>query len=257
MHLVLPSRAITLLAGLVAVGASAQAQTRWTVVPKASLAWWQVNPHLNHLWATTCPEEPTWRPGEGRSGGWIFDRALKPPKHGYAVVNDTTIVPVYPRDTAKLVCTEAVAGQVVVSDTVRWRGVRGEVAVKGAMLISGEDRRDVYAHQAVLETTRYPHVRFRIDSLVGMTHDADTLRATAAGVLTLRAVSKPVNAAIRAWPEAGGMRVLGKIRIPAGELVPQYGLSRFALGLGVGTKIWFDLFLGVDLVLRPEGAGAQ
>jgi len=256
MHLVLPSRAIALL-GLVAVGASAQAQTRWTVAPKSSLAWWQVNPHLNHLWATTCPEEPSWRPGEGRSGGWIFDRALKPPKHGYAVVNDTTIVPVYPRPTANSVCSEAVAGQVIVSDTTAWRGVRGEVAVKGEMLITGEDRRDVYARQAVLETTRYPEVKFRIDSLVGITRHADTIQGTAAGVLTLRDVSRPVTATVRAWHEAGGMRVLSRIRIPAGELVPQYGLSRFALGLGVGTKIWFDLFLGVDLVFRPEGAGAQ
>ena len=33
--------------------------------------------------------------------------------------------------------------------------------------------------------------------------------------------------------------------------------SRMALGLGVGTKIWFHLFMGVDLVFRPEGAGAQ
>ena len=51
----------------------AQAQSRWTADKRASLAWWQINPHLNHLWATTCPEEPSWRPGEGRSGGWVID----------------------------------------------------------------------------------------------------------------------------------------------------------------------------------------
>ena len=251
------SRTIALVAGLVAVGASAQAQTRWTVAAKSSLAWWQVNPHLNHLWATTCPEEPTWRPGEGRSGGWIFDRALKPPKHGYAIVNDTTIVPVYPRPAANAICTEAVAGHVIVSDTVSWRGVRGEVSVRSERLITGEDRRDRYAHQAVLETTRYPEAKFRIDSLVGIRRHADTIKGIAQGVLTLRDVSRPVTATVTAWHEAGGMRVLSRIRIPAGELVPNYGLSKYALGLGIGTKIWFDLFLGVDLVFRPEGAGAQ
>jgi hypothetical protein len=246
-----------LLAGLVAIGVGAQAQTRWTVVPKASLAWWQINPHLNHLWATTCPEEPTWRPGEGRSGGWIFDKALKPPKHGYAIVNDTTIVPLYPRPAANSVCTEAVQGQIVVTDTAAWRGVRGEVAVRAEALITGEDRRDALTRQAILETTRYPEIRFRIDSLVGVTRDADTLRATAVGVLTLRHVSKPMTAPVRAWREPAGLRVVGRLRVPAGDLVPEYGLSRFALGLGVGTKIWFDLFMGVDVVLRPEQGGAN
>jgi hypothetical protein len=241
---------------LIAMGAGARAQTRWTVDPRASLAWWQVNPHLNHLWATTCPEEPSWRPGEGRSGGWIVGRALKPPKQGYAAVSDTTLVPLYPRDSVKAVCTEAVEGQVVVADTAAWRGVRGEIAVQGAALITGEDRRDAYTRQAILETTRYPEIRFRVDSVVGVTRHADTLQGTAMGLFTLRHVSKPMTAVVRAWPEAGGLRVLAKFRIPAIAMTEEYGLSRFALGLGVTTRIWYDLFMGVDVVLRPEGRPA-
>jgi len=40
-------------------------------------------------------------------------------------------------------------------------------------------------------------------------------------------------------------------------LTSVYGLSRFALGLGVTTKIWMDLFMGVDLLLRPAAAGGS
>jgi len=245
-------RTLSVLTALVALGSGARAQTRWNVDPRASLAWWQVNPHLNHLWATTCPEELSWRPGEGRSGGWVFDRALKPPKHGYGNVYDTTIVPVYPRPTVSSVCTEAVTGQVLVTDTVAWQGVRGEISVTAAALITGEDRRDQYTRQAILETTRYSEIRFRIDSVVDVTRQADTLRGTAVGVFTLRHVARPMTAAVRAWPEAGGLRVLAKFRIPAPSLTQEWALSRFALGLGVVTKIWYDLFMGVDVVLRPE-----
>lgn len=247
---------IAALLPLVAVG-SAYAQTRWTVDPKASLAWWQVNPHLNHLWATTCPEEPSWRPGEGRSAGWIVDRTLRPPKHGYAGVSDTTLVPLYPRSRVRSLCTEAVEGQVLLPDTVTWRGARGQVAVRADALITGHDTRDAFARRAVLQTERHPEIRFTVDSLVDLTRHADTLRATAVGVLSLHGVAKPVSAAVRAWPEAGGVRVLGKFRVPAASLVSEFGLSKIALGLGVITDIWKDLFMGVDLLLRPEGTGVN
>jgi hypothetical protein len=59
---------------------------------------------------------------------------------------------------------------------------------------------------------------------------------------------------VEGWREAGGLRVTSKIRIPAKDLVPEWGLSKFALGLGIGTKIWYDLFIGADMLLRPEGA---
>jgi hypothetical protein len=243
---------ITLLVALLAIASRAPAQTRFTIDPRASLAWWQVNPHLNHLWATTCPEEPSWRPGEGRSGGWVIGKGSKPPKHGYAAVSDTTIVPLYPRHEALSVCTEAVEGQLLVADTVQWREVRGEVTVRAAALITGEERRDAYARRAILQTDRYPEIRFTIDSVVDMTRQADTLRGLAVGVFYLHGVRKPMAVAVRAWPELGGLRVVGKFRVPAQSLTEEFGLSRFALGLGVTTRIWYHLFMGVDVVLRPQ-----
>jgi hypothetical protein len=241
-----------MLAGFLAVAASAQAQTRFSVDPKASLAWWQVSPHLNHLWATTCPEEPTWKPGEGRSGGWSFDKNLKRPRTGYANDPDTINVPLYPRDTVKSVCTEAVAGNVVVADTASWRVLRGQIVVKGERLITGEDRRDAMTRNGILQTNRYPDIRYQIDSVVRVSKKGDTLFGTAVGVLTIRDVQQPMTAQLRAWHEAGGLRVLSKMRTPAGGLTTTWGLSRFALGLGIGTKIWQDVFMGADMLLRPD-----
>jgi hypothetical protein len=241
--------------GSLAAVASAQAQIVWTVDRKASLAWWQVNPHFNQLWATTCPEETSWRPGEGRSSGWNINPALRRPKTGNAGVSDTVHVPFYPRDTVRSVCSEAVEGRVLLPDTVTWRGVRGQVTVSADSLVTGETMRDVYARKAMLHTALYPYIRFTIDSVVDVTRQADTLRATAVGVLSLLGVDKPLSAAVRAWPEAGGTRVLAKLRMPASLLWGEFGISKTAL-MGVGTRIWKDFFMGVDVLMRAEARGA-
>jgi hypothetical protein len=66
-----------------------------------------------------------------------------------------------------------------------------------------------------------------------------------------------MTADVRAWPEAGGLRVLGRFRIPAPDMVKEYGLSSFALGLGVGVRVWQDLFMGVDLLLHVQRASSN
>src|SRR6266478_10196110 len=86
--------------GLVTAVAALSAQTHWTIDPRTSLAWWQVSPHLNHLWATTCPEEPSWRPGEGRSSGW---KAEVDVPGGTGNVDDTVDVPIHPRHKVRSV----------------------------------------------------------------------------------------------------------------------------------------------------------
>jgi hypothetical protein len=243
--------------GLLIVVAGAPAQTKWRVDPKYSLAWWQVSPHLNHLWATSCPEEPSWRPGEGRSGGWNINKDLKTlSTTGYQNVGDTIHVPLYPRQKVEAVCTNAVNGEATLPDTVRWRGVRGKIMVAADKMISGHDQRDAYARGAVLQATRYRTVDFTLDSVVNVTRRADTLRGTGIGHLTLHGVTNPMNAALVAWPEAGGLRVFGKFRMPSHDMVRVYGLSSYALGLGWGTKIWQDFFAGVDMLLRPEGSSS-
>jgi hypothetical protein len=51
--------------------------------------------------------------------------------------------------------------------------------------------------------------------------------------------------------------VLAKTRILAASLVTDWGLSRQALGFGVTMMIWKDLFMGVDLLMHPQVAGAN
>jgi polyisoprenoid-binding protein YceI len=250
------SRTVTPLALALAlvtlVGATAQAQSAdWTPDSKSSLAWWQINPHMNHLWASTCPQEPSWRPGEGRSGGWTITQAFRPPKQGDAAVSDTTIIPLYPRRRARSVCTPAVTGRVQVADTTKWTGVQGWIAVRSADLNGGDNSRDAYTKQSVTEVNQFPEIRFQIDSIVRVVTRRDTVRATAVGTFTFRGVTQPMTASFRSYVDESGRRVHGKFHFPALDLIKVYGVSGFVLGMGVATRIWYDVWGGVDLVLRP------
>jgi len=251
-------RYAALLGCLLLAGTTAHAQVRWMVQPKTSLAWWQVDPHLNHLWATTCPGDSSWRPGEGRSGGWSINPALKLPKTGYANVSDTIHVPLYPRPVGGVypICVEAVRGELSSADTLKWRGVRGEIVVLGDALVTGEGIRDTYMHK-IMGTNQFPEIRFTLDSVTNITRQADTLGGTALGTFTLHGVKKPVSAKVKAFHDGGGMRVLGKFRLPASMLLHEFGFSRYYMNLGVGTGIWHDLFMGIDLVLKPADTAAS
>ena len=251
LHRLLRRMLAAVLVGSLPAVAPAPVQHSWAVDPKASLAWWQINPHLGHLWATTCPQEPSWKPGAGRSAGFTVNPALIDPREG--AMSDTVHVPIYPRHRARAVCTEAVAGRIVLPDTVRWGGAHGLVTVKAEALVTGLAIRDNYARTAVLETNRFPDAGFTFDSLVNVTRRGDTVRGTAVGLVKLHGVERPARAAFRAWPELGGTRVQAKIAVPAADMTQAFQLSYAALGLGVATNIWKTLYIGVDLVLRREG----
>jgi polyisoprenoid-binding protein YceI len=252
LHTLLRRSATAALLGLLTALANAQAQARWVVDPKASLAWWQVDPNMAHLWATTCPQEPSWRPGEGRSGGWSSEGPMTARGQSFNTASDTIHVPLYPRRRVRFVCTEAIHGQLVLPDTVRWRGAHGQIVVNAKDVVTGENMRDVYAHNAVLGVHAFPNIKFTLDSLVDASRRGDTLRGTAVGTFELRGATKPVSAAFKAYPEAGGTRVLAKFGIPARSLMRDFAVPRQALGLGVVMDIWKTLFMGVDLLLRSD-----
>lgn len=248
------SRNIVLLGCLMIAGpAAAHAQSRWTVDAKTSLAWWQMSPNLGHLWATTCPGDSSWRPGEGRSSGWYINPKLKPPTTGLAGVDDTVHVPLYPRDRVYPSCIEAVRGELVTPDTVHWRGTLGTVMVRGETFVTGENMRDLLMHQ-VMQTSQFPDIAFSLDSLTDLHQRGDTLLGRAIGILTFRDTKTPTVAVVRAFPSAGGMRVLAKWRVPARNLVQMTPKLHY-LGLGVNTNIWHDFFMGADIVFRPAPVG--
>jgi polyisoprenoid-binding protein YceI len=249
---------LALALGLLTVAfARAHAQVTWTPDAKSSLAWWQINPHMNHLWASTCPQEPSWRPGEGRSGGWSITQAFRPPKQGEAAVSDTTIIPLYPRRRARSVCTPSVEGRLQVADTTNWRGVSGWITVKAVDLVNDGASRDEYTRKSVLEVHSNPLIKFQIDSVVGVTVVRDTLRGTAVGSFSFRGVTQPMTAAVRSFNDPLGRRVVGKFHFPAQDLIKVYGVSGLILGMGVATRIWYDIWGGVDLVLRPGEPSAS
>jgi polyisoprenoid-binding protein YceI len=234
--------------------ATGQAQTRWVVDPKASLAWWQIDPNMAHLWATTCPQEPSWRPGEGRSGGWTTEEAMnaKTLAHGFNQTSDTVHVPLYPRRRVRFVCSEAIHGQLLLPDTLRLRGAHGQIVIDAKQIVTGEGMRDVYQRNAILGVSVYPDIKFTLDSVVDLSRRGDTLRGTAVGTWELRNVTRPVSANFKAYPEAGGTRVLAKFGIPVKRLVTDYGVWKRNLGLGVMMDIWKTLFMGVDLLVRSD-----
>ena len=51
--------------------------------------------------------------------------------------------------------------------------------------------------------------------------------------------------------EADGLRVRGQFSVDVQLLVSEFGMSKWALGMGVMFRRWKTLHMGVDLVLRP------
>jgi hypothetical protein len=229
----------------------AGAQVTLSVEGPTSLAWWQINPHLNHLWATTCPGDPSWRPGEGKSISWAQQFLTMRSKTGYANVKDT-VIPLYPRRRARAMCETAVSGSVTTSDTTDFSSVKGNIVVQLEKLTTGVEMRDRYARESILNTKAFPTVTFTIDSLSHLTKTrGDTLAGTVYGVLSLHGVTHPESAPVRTWHEAGGRRVTGKFLVPGTDMTEVYHMSKYSLGLGVGQAVWDELWLGIDVILKP------
>ncbi len=105
----------------------------------------------------------------------------------------------------------------------------------------------------VFENNLYRDVSFTLDSLISV-HPGDTLFATVLGTFELRGVRRPVEAALAAWHEADATRVLAQWQMPAKDLIRVYGMSRWALGMGVVLGRWKTVHMGVDLMLKPAGS---
>jgi hypothetical protein len=229
-----------------------EAQVRMVVDSRSSLAWWQVQPHMGHLWATTCPQDTNWYAGALHSPEYRY-RLDKDPMRGRAyggkAATDTPI-PIYPRATASARCAPAVRGEVTANDSAGWRGLRGLILVQSRALLTGNNQRDRFARDQVLETENYPDIRFTIDSLTGL-EPGDTISALALGTFELHGVKTPWSVPVKAWKEPLGMRVIGQWSFPAADLVSVYKMSKFPLSLGVGMHIWRWVHMGFDMILVP------
>jgi hypothetical protein len=235
--------------------ASSVAQTRFRAVPNESLAWWQLNPHLNHLWGTSCMEDPSWRPGEGVSLGQAgaYVRSLQK-RFGYAALLDT-IVPLYPRRRVRPVCSPGVTAELTVGDTLRWQNVRGKVDIAANTINTGLRMRDNFLH-GILEAERFKNITFQVDSVVSV-QPGDTIKAVAVGVLQVRGTNLPVRVPFRAYPEGSGLRVVGQLMQPSSVMTDVWNFSKFKLGLGVGLSLWKEIHMGLDMVLVKAAPGTS
>jgi len=251
LRYLLPLAAVGLLAAW--SGARAGHETTYKVDPLSSIAWWQVVPHLNRLWSTTCPEERSWLPPAGHdAGGEDASEIGKPTWKS----TDTTQVPIplLPRYRVRAVCNrKAVHGELVAPDTATWKGAHGDVSVDETAFTQGETWDDDYRNTAIMNAQKFPEISYKIDSIVDVTTSGDTLRALTVGTFTMHGVSQPLSVHVYATHEAGGLRVRGRWFIPSTDLVDVYHMSSMALGFGVGNRIWKLFSMGIDVVMRPEG----
>ena len=228
-------------AGLAAQGAD----TRWIVDPVRSLAWWQVDPTYGHLWATTCPDDPGWQPGEGRSSEYTF---RKDPKISQSEVHSAKI-PLWPRDSVQPICRRAVRGEFTTADAQSWKQVHGAIRVMADSLTMGANMRDKFMHHAVLNTDTHPDLRFVIDSLI-MVQPGDTIHAVAVGTFEVHGTRHTVTAPAVAWREGDNLRVQAQFGVSAQAMTNEFNMSRYALSMGVVLARWNTLHMGVDLFFR-------
>ena len=212
---------------------------RWTIDAKTSLAGWEVSPHRNQLRATTCPEDPSWIPGEGSDHGSTPGDRLRSAE----------------RKQARPLCTEALDGSLTTTDTAQWSDVHGTIVLRAEHLTTGLQMRDRYARQVLLETSRYPEIRFTIDSLTKVI-PGDTLNGYAAGIFELRGVRQPMTVPLRAWRSGEGLRVVAEFHIPARDLTDRYGMSKHELGMAVYQGLWKSVEIRLDVVLHEVPVGA-
>jgi hypothetical protein len=245
---------LTALVFAAAAGA-ASAQTRTYVVDEArSLVWWQLDPHFGHLWATTCPNDPSWQPGEGHSGRFAINYKTRP-KYKLTKESETRL-PLFPRDTVRANCRRAVSGSLGTPGS-NFTGMKGMITVRADSMTNGSDSRDRFADKYVYYSAKHPFFKFTMDSLVSVAASGDTVNAIAVGTFEMRGVDKPIRVQVMGVRERSGLRVRGMFAMPASELRERYKVPPIALGLGVGLKLWETLFMGFDLILTEPATKAS
>jgi hypothetical protein len=232
--------------------AFAQGPTTFALDKSRSLVWWQIDPHFGHLWASSCPKDPSWQPGEGHSAGHYLNYAARPRISTNKASENK--IPLFPRRTVRPNCTQAVSGTFTTSDPAGWSNFKGKIIMIPDSIDTGANFRNDFAKKYVYASNKYPTVEFNIDSLSAVVVKGDTVDAVAVGKLHLRGVQKANRVRVRGVKEPAGLRVRGMFAMPASELRDHFGVSQWAMGAGIGLKLWDTLFMGFDLILTPAGA---
>ncbi len=223
--------------------------TRFAVDQTTSLAWWQMNPNYGHLWASTCPGDPSWSAGEGHGNGFGLTDVMK--KTRVSAYMDYRI-PLYPRLAVNPVCRKAVTGEITLNAAGALSSAHGKIEINSDSLETGSSMRNKFQRHSVFGN--YTRITFQLDSIGDFDQAADTLKGIAKGSWTLHGVSKPLYFPVVMYRDAtGGVRVIGKTTTFPRVLLEEYKMSKMALGAGVGMNLWKELHFGFDLIFKPAG----
>lgn len=141
------------------------------------------------------PVSGTWRASTGSQAGYRVDEILFGQHH-----------------TAVGRSTKVTGGMIISGTSV----IAADFTVDLAALKSDQPSRDVQFHGHIMETYKYPNATFHLAEVIQLGRvpsAADPVTARAAGDLTLRGVTAPVTAGIRAERVAGGIDVSADIPI--------------------------------------------
>ncbi|NED95520.1 YceI family protein [Phytoactinopolyspora alkaliphila] len=137
----------------------------------------------------------TWTVAEGSEAGYRVDEVL----NGM----DNTVVG----------RTSEVTGQVIVSDST---ATSAEVTVDMASVTTDSGSRDGQFQGSIMNTDQYPTSTFTLTEpvdLTGLADEGETVQTTAAGELTIRDVTRPVEAQLELRRSDGTVQVVGSIPI--------------------------------------------
>lgn len=233
----------------------AQGPVAYELDQDRSLVWWQIDPHYGHLWASSCPADPSWQPGEGHSAGYYINYATRPK---IRTTNESEArVPLFPRKTVRPNCRHATKGGFTAADGSTYAGFKGYVIINPDSIETGADHRNEFSRKYVFGTSNYPTIQFSIDSLSNVTMSGDTVNAIAVGTFQLRGAQKQTRVQVTGIRQGNTLRVRGAFAMPATELHARYGVSQTAMGAGVGLKLWNTLFMGFDLIVVPQASGGS
>ncbi len=246
-----PRTCLWALVGTIGALESAQAQaTTYSIDQTRSLVWWQIDPHFGHLWATTCPKDRSWQPGEGHSGEYTINYKSRPKTK--LTKESETRIPLFPRDTVRANCRRAVSGTFSTTDARRFASLEGTVAVLSDSIVNGSNMRDNFAYRYIYRTAKYPTITFAVDSVTSVTVIRDTVNLIAAGTFSFRGVERATRVQMQGIREGNTTRVRGMFAMPAVELRERYSMPPIALGLGLGMKLWDTVFMGFDLIMNEQ-----
>jgi polyisoprenoid-binding protein YceI len=127
----------------------------------------------------------------------------------------------------------------------------GAVVVDARSFVTGIEARDRNLHEQVLESARFPEIRFEAERLELRSRGADAAEVTLHGRFAIHGASRPAAVAGRVVREGDGVRVDAELRVP----YVAWGLrdvSTFVLR--VAPEVEVQLALRGALELPPAAA---